>query len=79
MPCLTEINAGRFPSGTNIFDLTGRVNLAATFVRVALDEPVKLRETYDPAEGYYTVRDLDTPTGVFHADELFAKIVDARG
>ena len=79
VPCLTEINAGRFPSGTNIFDLTGRSNLAATFVRVALDEPVRLRETYDPAEGYYTVRDLDTLTGVFRADELFDKIVDARG
>ena len=79
VPCLTEINAGRFPSGTNIFDLTGRTNLAATFVRVALDEPVRLRETYDPAEGYYTVRDLDTLTGVFRADELFDKIVDARG
>jgi carbamoyl-phosphate synthase large subunit len=79
VPCLTEINAGRFPSGTNIFDLTGRFNLAATFVRVALDEPVRLREAYDPAEGYYTVRDLDTLTGVFHADELFDKIVDARG
>ena len=79
VPCLTEINAGRFPSGTSIFDLTGRSNLAATFVRVALDEPVRPRETYDPAQGYYTVRDLDTLTGVFHADELFDKIVDARG
>ena len=79
VPCLTEINAGRFASGTSIFDLTGRSNLAATFVRVALDEPVRLRETYDPAEGYYTVRDLDTLTGVFRADELFDKIVDARG
>jgi carbamoylphosphate synthase large subunit len=79
IPCITEINAGRFPSGTNIFDLTGRFNLAATFVRVALGDPVKARETYDPAVGFYTVRDLDTPTGVFHADELFDKIMDARG
>jgi hypothetical protein len=79
VPCLTEINADRFPSGTSIFDLTGRSNLAAAFVRVALDEPVRPRETYDPAQGYYTVRDLDTLTGVFHADELFDKIVDARG
>jgi len=38
-PCITEINAGRFPSGTIIFDLTGRVNLAATFVRVASTSP----------------------------------------
>jgi biotin carboxylase len=79
VPCLTEINAGRFASGTSIFDLTGLSNVAATYVRVALGEPVAFRERYDPAEGYYTVRDLDTPTGIFHADDLFDKIVDARG
>jgi hypothetical protein len=78
VPCLTEINVGRFPSGTSIFDLTGRYNMAATFVRVALGERVALRDVYDAAEGYYTVRDLDTLTGVFRADELFDKIVDAR-
>jgi len=78
-PCITEINAGRFPSGTNVFDLTGRHNLAATFVRVALGQRVALRDVYEPAEGYYTVRDLDTPTGVFHEDDLFDRIVDARG
>jgi carbamoylphosphate synthase large subunit len=78
VPCLTEINAGRFPSGTSIFDLTGRANVAATFVRLALGERVALHDAYDAAEGYYTVRDLDTLTGVFRADELFDKIVDAR-
>ena len=78
VPCLTEINAGRFPSGTSIFDLTGRANMAATFVRLALGERVALGDAYDAAEGYYTVRDLDTLTGVFRADELFDKIVDAR-
>ena len=79
VPCVTEINAGRFPSGMNIFDLTGKHNLTALYVRVALGEPVELREEYEPAEGYYTVRDLDTPTGVFHADDLFDRIEDARG
>lgn len=77
--CVTEINAGRFPSGMNIYDLTGKHNLTALYVRLALGEPVKLREAYEPAEGYYTVRDLDTPTGVFHADDLFDRIEDARG
>lgn len=77
--CITEINAGRFPSGMNIYDLTGEHNLTALYVRVALGEPVELREEYEPAEGYYTVRDLDTPTGVFHADDLFDRIEDARG
>ncbi len=78
-PCLTEINAGRFPSGNLIFDLTGTHNVAATFVRLALGRPVPLRDEYDAAEGWYSVRDLDTPTGVFHADELFDRIEDARG
>jgi len=78
VPCITEINVGRFASGTNVFDLTGQHNLAATFVRVALGRRVDLHEEYDAAEGYYTVRDLDTLTGVFRTDELFDRIVDAR-
>jgi hypothetical protein len=32
----------------------------------------------DVAEGYYTVRDLDTLPGIFHAEELFEQIHDAR-
>ena len=74
VPCITEINAGRFSSGTNILDLTGKHNMAATYVRVALGEPVDLREEYDVAEDYYMLRDLDTPPGVFHAEELFEGI-----
>jgi len=77
--CITEINAGRFPSGTGIFDLTGKHNLTAIYVRVALDQPIALRDEYDAAEGWYSVRDLDTLTGIFHADELFDRIEDARG
>jgi len=77
--CITEINAGRFPSGTGIFDLTGKHNLTAIYVRVALDQPIELRDEYDAAEGWYSVRDLDTLTGIFHADELFDRIEDARG
>ena len=75
---ITEVNAGRLISGTNLFDLTGKHNMAATFVRLALDEPVDIEEPYDFAEGYYMVRDLDTLPGVFHADELFEGIEDAR-
>ncbi len=71
IPCITEINAGRLSSGTNILDLTGKHNMAATFVRVALGEPVDFREEYDVAEDYYMLRDLDMPPGIFHAEELF--------
>ncbi len=74
VPCVTEINAGRFCMITSIFDLTGKHNMAATYVRLALREPVEIREEYDVAEGYYLVRDLDTVAGIFHADELFEGI-----
>jgi len=79
VPCITEINAGRFPSGNLIHALTGKHNLSATFVRVALGERVGLRNEYDADEGWYTVRDLDTPMGIFHVEDLFDKIEDARG
>jgi carbamoyl-phosphate synthase large subunit len=76
VPCITEINAGRFFIGMTAFDLVCKHNMAATYVRLALGEPVDLREEYDVAEDYYLVRDLDTLPGVFHADELFEGIED---
>jgi carbamoylphosphate synthase large subunit len=78
VPCITEINAGRFASGTGLLDLTGRHNMALTYVKVALGEPVEIRDPYDAVEGYYSVRDLDTVPSVVHADELFDGIEDAR-
>jgi carbamoyl-phosphate synthase large subunit len=77
-PCVTEINAGRFAMITNIYDFTGKHNMAAAYVRLALDEPVDIGAACDIAEEYYLVRDLDTLPGVFHADELFNGILDAR-
>lgn len=79
VPCVTEINAGRFCMITNIFDLTGKYNMAVTYVRLALDERVQIREEYDVAEEYYLVRDLDTCPGIFHADELFEGLREAVG
>lgn len=79
VPCVTDINAGRFSSATTIYDLTGKHNMVATFVRLALGERVDLREEYDVAEDYYVLRDVDTAPGVFHADEFFDGIEDARG
>jgi len=77
VPCITEINAGRLSSGTNLHDLTGKHNMVATYVRVALGEPVDLCEEYDVAEDYYMLRDLDTSPGIFHAEELFEGIEEA--
>jgi carbamoyl-phosphate synthase large subunit len=77
-PCVTEINAGRFSMSTNLYDLVGKHNMAVTHVRLALGEPVDIRDEYDVSEGYYMVRDLDTLAGIFHADEFFEGIEDVR-
>lgn len=79
IPCVTEINVGRFFMITNIFDLTGKHNMAVTYVRLALGEPVDIGEAYDVAEDFYLVRDLDTLPGIFHADEFFEGIDEVEG
>ncbi len=78
VPCVTEINAGRFITMMNLFDLAGKHNMSLTYVRLALGEPVEIREEYDTVSDYYFVRDVDTVPGIFHADELFEGIRDAR-
>jgi glutathione synthase/RimK-type ligase-like ATP-grasp enzyme len=77
-PCVTEINVGRFLTGSPIFDLTGKHNMTGTYVRLALDQPVQIDEPYDVAEDYYMIRDLDTLPEILHADELSEGIEDAR-
>jgi carbamoylphosphate synthase large subunit len=77
-PCITEINAGRFPMITGIHDLTGKYNMAAIYVRLAFGEPVRIREACDFAPDCYLVRSLDTLPVIFKADELFEGIEDAR-
>ncbi|HEV8310673.1 MAG TPA: hypothetical protein VGW35_23670 [Methylomirabilota bacterium] len=77
-PCITEINVGRLLSGTTIFDLTGKHNMALTYVRLAFGEPVDIGEAYDVVEDYYMVRDLDTLPDLFHADQFFEGIVESR-
>ena len=78
VPCITEINVGRFITMTNLFDLVGKYNMAATYVRLALDKPFDIDEPYDAVDDYYFVRDVDALPGIFHADELFEGIRDAR-
>jgi DNA/RNA endonuclease YhcR with UshA esterase domain len=78
MPCITEINAGRFGMSTNIFDLPGKHNMASTYVQLALDEPVEISDRYDITEDYYMVRDVDTTPSLYSSDELFEGIEDAR-
>jgi carbamoyl-phosphate synthase large subunit len=77
-PCVTEINVGRFISGTPLFDLTGRHNMALTYVRLALGQPCALGEPYDQAQDDYMVRDLDTLPAIFRAEAFFDGINEAR-
>ena len=78
VPCVTEINAGRFITMLGFFDLTGRHNMSATYVRLALDEHVDIADPYDVAEDYYFVRGVDTLPAIFHADQLFDGIEECR-
>lgn len=77
LPCVTEINAGRFFMITNIFDLTGAVNLAALYIRLACGEPVAA-SLHDEGREYYLVRDLDTEPGIYPVDDFFKDIQEIR-
>jgi carbamoyl-phosphate synthase large subunit len=78
-PCVTEINAGRFSMSTNVYDLTGRYNMALAYVQLARKTCEVPPETYDVVEDHYMVRDLDGPPRVLTADALFDGILDATG
>ena len=77
-PCITEINAGRFSSATNLFDQVGKYNMAATYVQLALDGPVTLRDEYDVRDDHYMLRDVDTLPRIFGVEELFRDVSDVR-
>jgi len=73
-PCITEINAGRFATMTNIHDLAGKHNMAATYVRVALGRRVRIPNAFDFADGFYLVRSIDTLPAMVRKEELFTKV-----
>jgi glutathione synthase/RimK-type ligase-like ATP-grasp enzyme len=70
VPCITEIGVGRFSSATNIFDMVGKHNMAATFVQLARGRPVKIEHSYDAAPDWYMLRDLDGAPRIFHASQF---------
>jgi carbamoyl-phosphate synthase large subunit len=78
VPCVTEINAGRFITLMNLLDLTGEHSMAGTYVRLALGRPVSIDRPYDVAPDHYFVRDVDTVPLIFHADRFFDGVEDLR-
>jgi carbamoyl-phosphate synthase large subunit len=78
VPCVTEINAGRFANIPTIHDVVARNNMAATYVRLALGERVRLRGAHEPAgRGHFVLRNIDTAPAVFGAAEFYVGIEDA--
>jgi carbamoyl-phosphate synthase large subunit len=78
VPCITEINPGRFFIGMTAFDQVSRHSTAAIYTRLALGEVVQLPEPYVTLPDYYVVRDLDTLPGVLSAAELFDHVTAWR-
>ena len=74
VPCITEINAGRFSSATNIFDLVGKHNMAKSFVRLAQGLPVDIESSYDAAPDWYMLRGIDGAPRIFHVSEFSVNI-----
>jgi biotin carboxylase len=74
IPCITEINAGRFSSATNIFDLVGKHNMAESFVRLAQGLPVDIENSYDATPDWYMLRGIDGAPRIFHAAEFSVNI-----
>ena len=50
--------------------------MAATFIRLARDEPVELRDEYDAVEDRDMLRDIDNLPHLFHASEFFDNVED---
>jgi biotin carboxylase len=78
VPCLTEINAGRFGLSAILLDLAGTVNMATTYVRLARGERVEPINEPEPAEEWYVVRDYDAAPIVLRADDFFDGVDEAR-
>jgi hypothetical protein len=70
IPSITEINAGRFPSGVTALLAIGKDNMIAAFAKTAIGERVRIAEPYGSALEYYMVRDIDVIPQVFPATDL---------
>jgi hypothetical protein len=70
VPQITEINAGRFPSGVTALLATGRDNMVNVFASAAMGKSIRVVEPRGSGKERYLVRDIDAIPGVFSAREL---------
>ncbi len=78
VPCITEINAGRFANVSTIHDATSSYNMTAAYMRLALGESVAARRPCRFPETCYVRRDIDMTPGVFQSNGLFDGMQDLR-
>jgi hypothetical protein len=74
VPCITEINAGRFPSGVTALLAIGDDNMVAMFAAAAIGKPIKIANPLGCEQEYYLVRDIDALPGVVSATELLQEV-----
>ena len=74
-PCITEINAGRFPAGVTALLASGGDNMVEMFACAALGEVSPRVDPKAPAAERYLVRDIDSLPMVLSPAEL---LQDAR-
>jgi hypothetical protein len=72
VPMITEINAGRFPSGVTALLAVGNDNMISAFAATAIGRAVTIAEPYGSPLEYYMVRDIDAVPKVFAATEVLA-------
>ena len=70
VPAITEINAGRFPSGVTALLAIGEDNMVALFAAAAVGKPRTAAEPFGSAQEYYLVRDIDSEPGIVSESKL---------
>ena len=83
LPCVTEINIGRFFMITPLFNRVGRHNMAELYLRLAFDESpdVSPEERFGDigSEVTYLIREIDNEPEVLTEDELRSRYEDYQG
>jgi len=77
VPCLTEINAGRFGLSAILLDFAGHASMATIYIRLARGERVEPIVEPGPVDDWYFVRDYDAAPAVLRADDFFDGIDEA--
>jgi hypothetical protein len=75
-PCITEINAGRFPSGVTALLALGKHNMVEVFASAAVGAPITVDDPHGALADHYLVRDIDAVPGIVSGADLTA---DAPG